>query len=50
MLQDVADLRETCQRANMFKKTLGFMEIIVCKIPPGGGAKPYLSYGLIAVD
>ena len=27
-------------------KTLGFMQIIVCLIPPWGEAKPYLSYGL----
>ena len=29
-------------------KTLGYMTIIVCKIPPvGGGSKPYLSNGLL---
>ena len=47
MLQ--ASVHDTCQRANKFQETfkiLGYMEIIVFKIPPGG-AKPYLSRGLI---
>ena len=33
----------------MFQKTckaLGYMQIIVCEIPPAWGAKPYLSHGL----
>ena len=28
-------------------KTLFYMKIMVCKIPPWGGAKPFLANGLI---
>ena len=31
-------------------KTLSFMKIIDCEIPPEGGAKPYLFHGLKAGD
>ena len=47
-MQVLHGLRDTCQSANTFQKTcktFGYMNNIVCKIPPGG-AKPYLSHGL----
>ena len=30
-------------------KTLGFKKNMVYKTPPGGGGKPYLAHGLVAV-